>query len=114
MVKIVEEVSIVINTHFLLLKNNKNKCYFRYNSRDNQFFFQDSIDNIIQNYSATISINSEIFNLSYQGDTINMSDGRIIAYLNYRDILDLAEKTFYEDDQKQVYDFTNLKFKIEL
>ncbi|MBS7230198.1 hypothetical protein KHA90_04100 [Flavobacterium psychroterrae] len=114
MIKTVEEITIVMNNDLLILTNRKNKSYFRYNLKDKQLIFRDSNDNIIQNYSARISINFEVFYLTYEGQTINMSDGSMIAYLSYKDIQELAEKTFYEEGQKRVYDFVNLKFIIEL
>lgn len=114
MIKTVEDISITINADLLILRNKKNNCSFHYNCKDNRFFFQDSNDNIIQNYGATISINFQVFNLIHEGQTINRKDGRMIAYLSDKDIQELAEKTFYEKGQMRVYDFVNLKFNIDL
>lgn len=114
MIKTIENISIVINSQLLMLTNKENNCSFHYNCKDNRFFFQDSNDNIIQNYGATISINFEVFNLTRVGQTINRNDGRVIACLSGGDIQELAEKTFYEKGQMRVYDFINLKFNIDL
>ncbi|MBS7231186.1 hypothetical protein KHA90_09120 [Flavobacterium psychroterrae] len=105
MIKTVEDVSIVINADLLVLTNKKNKCQFHYNSKSKRFFFQDSNDNIIQNYGATISINFKVYNLTFLRQTINMTNGSMIAYLIDKDIQELAERTFYEERQIRIYDF---------
>ncbi|MCV9926619.1 hypothetical protein OIU83_03110 [Flavobacterium sp. LS1R49] len=114
MVKTVVEINIILNTNSLILINNKNKARFYYDLITQRMSFDDSNENKIQNYSATISINFEVFNLTHVGQTINRNDGSMIAYLRDKDIQELAEKTFYEDEQMHIYDFMNLKFTIKL
>ncbi|GAA6765663.1 hypothetical protein AAFH68_15990 [Flavobacterium sp. CGRL1] len=114
MIKSVEGITIIINNDSLMLINDKNKARFHYDSNDISISFDDPNGNQVQNYGATISINFEVFKLTHLGQTINMDNGNMIAYLRDRDILELADKTFYEEEQKRIYDFINLKFLIEL
>jgi hypothetical protein len=114
MIKTVEGITIIINNDSLMLTNNKNRAHFCYDSKDGSVRFDDSNGNIVQNHYSTISINSEVFKLTHEGQTINMKDGSMIAYLCDKDVQELAEKTFYKDGQMCIYDFMNLKFTIEL
>lgn len=114
MLKSVKGITIIIKNDSLILINDKNKARFNYNSENNSISFNDPNGNQVQNYGATISINFEVFKLTHLGQTINMNNGNMIAYLCDKDILELADKTFYEEGQKRIYDFMNLKFLIEL
>lgn len=114
MTKSVEGITIIINNNSLMLINNQNEARFRYDSKDLFVSFNDPDGNQIQNYGSTISINFEVFKLTHLGQTINRSNGNIIACLCDKDVLELADKTFYKEGQKRIYDFINLKFLIEL
>lgn len=104
----------MINNDTLILTNGKNRARFHYDSRDGSASFNDSNENRVQNYGSTISINFEVFELTHEGQVINLNDGSMIAYLSDKDVQELAAKTFYEEGQMRIYDFMNLKFTIEL
>lgn len=97
-----------------MLNKTKNKSYFRFNGESGTASFRDSNGNTIQNHPSTISINFEVFHLTEVGQTINTSNGNVIAYLSNKDVLELAEKTFYEEGQTRIYDFINHSFTVEL
>jgi hypothetical protein len=83
------------------------------NLKKESITFHDLVGNIIQNYSSTIRINFEVFHLTVVGQTININNGSMIAYLSTNDVQKLAENTFYEQGQTHVYDFINLKFNCD-
>lgn len=114
MIKTIDDITIIGVNRTFMLNNAKNKSYFRFNAESGNASFRDSIGNTIQNHPSTISINFEIFKLTEVGQTINRSNGNVIAYLSSKDVQELAEKNFYEDGQTRIYDFMNQSFNVEL
>jgi hypothetical protein len=114
MVKTIDGITIIGNVNFFTLNNSKNQSTFNFNAKSGSASFRDSIGNTIQNHPATISINFEVFKLTEVGQTINRSNGKVIAYLSSKDVQELAEKNFYEDGQTRIYDFMNQSFTVEL
>jgi hypothetical protein len=105
---------MVREVNFFVLNNSKNQSTFRFDTESGNASFRDSIGNTIQNHSSTISIDFEVFHLTEVGQTINVGDGNVIAYLSNKDVQELAEKNFYEDGQTRIYDFINQSFTVEL
>lgn len=114
MVKTTSEITIIDNEVTLMLHNKKNRALFTYNKEHNRISFSDSIGNKTFNYPVTISVNFKVFEITKKGETINFKDGKIIAYLSTKDVQELAQKTFYEEEQNHIYDFMNHKFTEEL
>jgi hypothetical protein len=114
MIKTTSEITIIDNDVTLMLLNKKNGGLYTCNKEQNRISFSDSNGNKIFNYSITARINFEMFELSQIGETINLEDGKIIAYLSAKDIQELAQKTFYDDGQTHIYDFMSHKFTLEL
>lgn len=114
MIKTIDGITIMGNINSFTLNNSINQSTFRFNAQSGSASFMDSIGNTIQNHPSTISINFEVFKLTEVGQTINASNGNVIAYLSSKDVQELAQKTFYEDGQTRIYDFMNQSFTIEL
>lgn len=114
MIKKIDGILIMGSLNYFVLNNSENQSYFNFNTESGSACFRDSNGNIIQNHSATIRINFDVFNLRELGQTINLRDGSVIAYLSSNDVMELAEKTFYEEGQTHIYDFINQKFIIDL
>ena len=73
--------------------------------------YKDSFGNTMQNKFGTITINNVVCKLTTVGDNIKFENGTSIVLLTTKDILEIAERTFYEKGQPQIYDFIELKFK---
>ena len=112
--KIIDKINILGNEDFFTLKNEKNDAHISLSLNQGRITFYDSFGNIIQNHPSIMRINFETFHVSEVGQTINIRNGNIIAYLSSSDVQELAEMTFYEYGQTRVYDFINLKFNITL
>jgi hypothetical protein len=114
MIKTTSEITIIDNNVTLMLRNNKNGGLYTCNKGQNRISFNDSNGNKTFNYPVTISVNFKVFKLTEIGETINFKDGKIMAYLSTKDIQELAEETFYQEEQTRIYDFINQTFTIEL
>ena len=114
MQKTIDGINILGNDSFFTLQNAKNDAYISLSLENERITFYDSFGNIIQNHPSVTRINSAIFNLTEEGQTVTTNNGNIIAFLSSSDVKELAEMTFYEYGQIRVYDFINLKFNILL
>ena len=112
MQKTIDDINILRNEDSLTLINAKNDSIVNLDLKKGSIIFHDLAGNIIQNCPSTIRINFEIFHLTAIGQIINRDNHKIIAYLSTTDVQELAENTFYEEEQIRVYDFIKLKFKV--
>jgi hypothetical protein len=113
MIKTSNEITIIDNDVTLLIHNKKNGGLYTYHKEQNRISFNDANGNKIYNYPLTISVNFKEFELVEKGEAINFKDDKIMAYLPTKDLQDLAEKTFYEEGQTRIYDFSNQIFTVE-
>ena len=114
MIKTIDEITIVGIDKIFMLKNAKNKSYFKFNGESGRASFKDSIGNTIQNHPSKFRIKSELFHLTEIGQIIKTNNGNAISYLSNNDLLELAQNTFYEEGQTRFYDFINQSFTIDL
>lgn len=114
MVKTISEIKIIDSDLSLMLHNKQNRGLYTFNKEYKRISFSDSNGNKTFNYSVTISVNFKVYELNQIGETINFKDGTIMAFLSTKDIQELAQKTFYEEGQTRIYDFTDNKFIVEL
>jgi hypothetical protein len=114
MIKTIDDITFIGNQASFTLRNGKNNAFINCNAEKGNIQFRDAVGNTIQNYGSTISINFEVFKLTAVGETIGSNDGTIIAYLSTNDVQELAQKTFYEEGQTQIFDFMSLVFTVEL
>jgi hypothetical protein len=84
---------------------------FRFNPKENLTIYKDSFGNTMQNKFGVITVNDVNCKLTTVGDNIKFENGTSIVLLTTKDILEIAENTFYEKGQPQIYDFIELKFK---
>ena len=114
MIKTTSEITIINGDLSLMLLNKKNGGLYTFNKEYKRISFTDAHGNKAFNSPVTISVNLKVFELTRIGETLNFRDGKISAYLSTKDVLELAQKTFYEDGQTHIYDFINNKFTVEL
>lgn len=107
----ISDIEIITQQNALTLVNLINGAIFQFNPKENLTMFKDSFGNTMQNQFGTITINNVVCKLTTEGDNIKFEDGTTIALLSTKDIRELAERTFYEKGQPQIYDFIELKFK---
>jgi hypothetical protein len=105
------DIEIIIQHNALTLVNLISGAVFRYNSKENLTMYKDSFGNTMQNQFGTITVNNVDCKLTTVGDTIKFENGTSIVLLKTKDILEIAEKTFYEKGQPHIYDFIELNFK---
>ena len=105
------DIEIITLENTLTMVNLINGAIFRFNSLENFTMYKDSFGNTMQNQFGTITINNVVCKLTTQGDNIKFENGTSIVLLTTKDILEIAERTFYEKGQPQIYDFIELKFK---
>lgn len=113
MIKTTYEITIIDNDVTLLLHNKKNGGLYTYHKEQNRISFNDANGSKIYNYPQKISVNYKEFELIKKGEIINFKDDKIMAYLSTKEVQELAEKTFYEEGQTRIYDFSNQMFTIE-
>jgi hypothetical protein len=114
MIKTIDDITFMGSAESFTLSNSRNRAFISLNKEKRSISFRDSVGNTMQNYGSTISINFEVFKLTTLGQTINSSDGTVIAYLSGNDIQQLAENSFYEEGQTRVFDFMELEFTVAL
>ncbi len=114
MTKTIDEITISKFSDYITITNNKNNACVDLHIMNNTIRYHDAFDNYIFSHSCTLQINLDVYQLTELGQTINRNNGSVIAYLPTSDVKELAEKTFYEDDQTRVFDFINFRFNIEL
>ncbi|WP_264551003.1 hypothetical protein [Flavobacterium sp. N2038] len=83
--------------------NSKNNASFLI--RKNYVSYRDPFGNYMTNSSCHIRINFEVFRLEKMGDEIRKSDGSSVIMMPKEQIQEIANKTFYTDDQLHVIDF---------
>jgi hypothetical protein len=113
MIRSTYEITIIDNDVTLMLHNKKNGGLYTYHKEQNRISFNDANGNKIYNYPFTVLINSKEFELIVKGETINFKDDKIMTYLSTKEVQELVEKTFYEEGQTRIYDFSNQMFTIE-
>jgi hypothetical protein len=114
MIKTIDDITFMGDEVCFMLTNTKNRSYASFNLKSGCIIFRDSFGNIMQNHPTVIKILQEVFDLKTLGQTINRSNGTVIAYLSYDDVQELAHKTFYEEWQTHIFDFMKLEFTIVL
>jgi hypothetical protein len=114
MIKIIDNITFMGSKQSFMLINNSNKAQINFNKESGRINFRDSVGNTIQNYPSTICINLKVFKLTTLGQVISCSNGNVFVYLSTPDVQELVEKSFYEEEQTRIYDFTNYKFNVEL
>ena len=105
------DIEIITQHNALTLVNLISGAMFRFNQKENLTMYKDSFGNTMQNQFGTITINNVVCKLTTVGDNIKFENGTSIVLLTTKDILEIAERTFYEKGQPQIYDFIELKFK---
>ena len=105
------DIEIITQHNALILVNLINGAMFRFNSIENFTMYIDTFGNTMQNKFGIITINNVVCKLTTQGDNIKFENGTSIVLLSTKDILEIAERTFYEKGQPHFYDFIKLKFK---
>jgi hypothetical protein len=105
------DIEIITQHNALTLVNLISGAMFRFNQKENLTMYKDSFGNTMQNKFGTITINNVVCKLTTVGDNIKFENGTSIVLLTTKDILEIAERTFYEKGQPQIYDFIELKFK---
>jgi hypothetical protein len=114
MSKIIDGISIRNNDQYLVLTNSRNNGCFTHRLENGSIAFIEPSFNMIHNRPRIVSVDFEIINSTEMGQIIIAKNGHLVAYLSTADILQRAEKTFYEEGQTRVYDFINEAFTIEL
>jgi hypothetical protein len=113
MIKTSNEITIIDNDVTLLIHNKKNGGLYTYHKEQNRISFNDANGNKIYNYPLTVSVNFQEFQLMEKGEIINFKDDKIMIYLSTKEVQEIAEKTFYEEGQNRIYDFSNHMFNQE-
>lgn len=104
--KTVSGVDLVLNANggVWIYQNTKNKASFIV-SKDEDFFYEDPFGNYMSSSPRNIRINLEYFALKSYGDEIRRPDGTAMIMLCKEEIQEIANKTFYEEDQFHPVDF---------
>jgi hypothetical protein len=87
-----------------IYRNTKNKASFMVND-NGEVSYDDPFGNYMTSSPQQIRINFEHFVLKNYGDEIRRSDGTRMLMMPKKDIQEIANKTFYADDQFHVIDF---------
>ncbi|MBF4518201.1 hypothetical protein IRZ71_17695 [Flavobacterium sp. ANB] len=87
-----------------MYRNTINKATFRVTG-DGDIFYDDPFGNYMTSSPRQIRINFEHFVLRNYGDEIRRSDGVRMIMLPKKEIQEIANKTFYADDQFHAIDF---------
>jgi type III secretion system FlhB-like substrate exporter len=114
MSKIIGGISIINNDRYVVLTNNKNNGEFIYRLENESIAYADPSENMIHNRPRIVSVYEEIIETTEKGQIIIAKNGNLVAYLSTKEVLERAEKTFYEEGQTHIYDFINQTFTIEL
>ena len=88
--------------------NSKNNSHFTVNN--DKVSYRDSFGNYITSSPSHIRINFEHFKLEKMGDEIRTSDGTVMIMMPKEQIQEIANKTFYAEEQFPPIDF--LTFEI--
>lgn len=83
--------------------NHKNQAVYIING--DGVTYKDPFGNCMSNTSSHVRINGKSFELNHYGEEIRSKSGTTIMLLTKEDIQDLANKTFYADEQFKVIDF---------
>ena len=83
--------------------NKKNNAYFSLYGDGIQY--TDPFGNTILNHRAAILLDGKSYSLKKVCDEIRRKDGFIIILLTIKEIQEIANKTFYEDEQFRAVNF---------
>lgn len=88
--------------------NSKNNSHFNVNNQE--VSYRDSFGNYMTSSPSHIRINFEHFELKEMGDEIRISDGTVMIMMPRKQIQEIANKTFYAEEQFHAINF--LTFEI--
>ncbi|MDQ6471651.1 hypothetical protein RB619_13425 [Flavobacterium sp. LHD-80] len=83
--------------------NKKNDAYFGLYGDGIQY--TDPFGNTMLNHRTAISVDGKSYSLKKVCDEIRRKDGSIIILLTTKEIQEIANKTFYEEEQVRPVDF---------
>ncbi|WP_313375544.1 hypothetical protein [Chishuiella sp.] len=99
---------------FISIINHQNNAHYRFDKRDGRISYCDPFGNDMFNCPMKISINFELFKLEQEGDILSFKDGSSKSFLSTNDIQEIAEATFFEDNQKSFFNFLTSEFTVDL
>ncbi|WP_431241973.1 hypothetical protein ACQ9BO_18755 [Flavobacterium sp. P21] len=85
--------------------NKKNDAYF--GVYGDGILYIDPFGNSVINHRTAISVDGRSYSLKKKCDEIRRKDGSIIILLTTKEIQEIADRTFYEDNQVRPVDFLN-------
>lgn len=104
--KKVSGIDLTLNSdgNVWIYRNTHNQASFTV-SKDGEVFYDDPFGNYMTSAPRQIRINFEHFALNNYGDEIRRSDGTRIIMMPKKEIQEIANKTFYADEQFHAVDF---------
>jgi len=85
--------------------NPKNNAFFQVSFPHGIMSYCDSMGNTMVNKPITINTNEGSAMLKEKGSNAWSKNGETLAFLDTKDIQELATKTFFEPDQEPIIDF---------
>lgn len=107
-IRIISGITIMGTVDNFSYDNSKNSSHFSVNNQE--VSYRDSFGNYMTSSPCHIRINFEYFKLEKMGDEIQMSDGTVMIMMPKEQIQEIANKTFYAEEQFHAIDF--LTFEI--
>ena len=91
----------------LAFSNKKNNALFQVSFPHEIISYSDSMGNTMVNKPLTIKTNDGAAMLNEKGSNAWSKNGETMAFLDTKDIQEIATKTFFEPDQEPIIDFYN-------
>ena len=107
-IKTISGITIMGTVDNFSYDNSKNSSHFSVNNHE--VSYRDSFGNYMTSSPCHIRINFEHFKLKEMGDEIRISDGRVMIMMPRKQIQEIANKTFYAEEQFHAINF--LTFEI--
>ena len=100
-----QQIIFIEMKNSLAFSNKKNNAFFQISFPHEIISYSDSMGNTMVNKPLTIKTNDGSAMLNEKGSNAWSKNGKTLAFLDTKDIQELATKTFFEPDQEPIIDF---------